>query len=176
MKAYQITTDPSGFITGEMTGKITGEIMGEIAKQSPEAAKAIQQYQQVKGWVDEGAKITEDLKLDDKGQLVGGSVTITKKQNVESVTDKKISEIENMQLSSNGEGNPYQLKASENGASTTIGGNTYSNLQKDSTINVNRETGKVDEMDATFTKATTIKVNEDEIKVPEGARVVYKED
>lgn len=175
MKAYQITTDPSGFITGEMTGKITGEVMGEIAKQSPEAAKAIQQYQQVKGWVDEGAKITEDLKLDDKGQLVGGSATINKKQNVESITDKKISEVENMQLSSGGEGKPYQLRVSGDMGSATIGGNTYSNLQKGSTINVNRETGKVDEMDVTFTAATIIKVNEDEIKVPKGARVVYKD-
>ncbi|MDP2906832.1 MAG: hypothetical protein Q8O03_02730 [Nanoarchaeota archaeon] len=175
MKAYQITTDPSGFITGEITGKLTGEIMGEIAKQSPEVAKAIQQYQQVDGWVKEGAKITEDLKLNEKGQQVGGVIELNKKQNVESITDKKISEVENMKLSSSGEGKPYQLKASENGASATIGGNTYSNLQKGSTINVNRETGKVDEMDATFTKATTIKVNEDEIKVPEGARVVYKD-
>lgn len=175
MKAYQITADPSGFITGEITGQLTGEIMGEIAKQSPEAAQAIQQYQQVKGWIDEGAKITEDLKLDDKGQLVGGSATITKKQNVESITDSKVGEIENMKVSSNGEGSPYQLEAAENGASATVGGNTYSNLQKGSTITVNRETGKIDEMDATFTEATTIKVNEDELKVPKGARVVYKD-
>lgn len=175
MKAYQITIDPSGFITGEMTGKITGEIMGEIAKQSPEAAKAIQQYQQVDGWVKEGAKITEDLKLDDKGRQAGGSIELNKKQNVESITDKKISEVENMKLSSDGEGKPYQLKASENGASAIISGNAFSNLQKDSAITVNRETGKIDEMDATFTAATTIKVNEDEIKVPEGARVVYKD-
>ncbi len=175
MQAYQITTDPSGYITGEIAGKLTGEIMGEIAKQSPEAAKAIQQYQQVKGWVDEGAKITEDLKLTSDGQLAGGSMTIPEKQNVETITDKKISDIENMEISTKGEKEPYQLKAAEDGASATIGKNTYANLGKGSTITVDRETGDVKEMDATFTEATPIKIGEDEILANKGTRVVYKD-
>jgi len=175
MQAYQITTDPSGFITGQITGQITGEIMGEIAKQSPEAAKAIQQYQEVDSWIKEGAKITEDLKLDETGKTVAGKMEFTNKQNIESITDKKIGEVENMKFSATGEDKPYQLTASQDGASATIGENTYKNLGKDSTITINRETGKIDGMDATFTEATTIKVNEDEIKVPKGARVVYKD-
>lgn len=159
-----------------ITSKISGEVMGQIMQELPtEAQQAVTQYNQVKGWVDKGAKISEDLKLTSNGQLAGGSIAIKEKQNVESLTDNKIGDIKNMELSTKGEKEPYQLKAGENGASVTIGKNTYENLGKDSTITVDRTTGEVKEMEATFTEKTTIKLGEDELTVPKGGKVIYKD-
>lgn len=178
MKAYQITADPSGFITGEITGKLTGEIMGEIAKQSPEAAQAIQQYNQVKGWIDEGAKISEDLKMDDKGQMIGGSFTM----GGEGMTDitsvvspdmqKEGGSIEvskGVKVSSKGE-ESVRMEFTEDGMLTLNGKNFP--VKKDGFIEMDRE-GELSSADFTISEDTTIDVGGNKVVLEKDTRVVY---
>lgn len=168
-------SNPASCAAGYLTQQVSGQLMQEVAKQSPEVAKSIEQYNQVKGWIDQGAKVTEDLKMTQDGQLAGGSITVSEKQqNLGKMTNNIIGDVKDAELSTKGENEPYNLKATKDGASVTIGKNTYSNLQKDSIITADRD-GKIKEADMTFTGLTTVKVGEDEILANKGTRVVFKD-
>ncbi|MBM3200687.1 hypothetical protein FJZ53_07135 [Candidatus Woesearchaeota archaeon] len=177
LKAYQVTTDPSGFLTGQVTGQITSQMMGEIAESSPEAAKAIQQYNQVDGWVKQGAKINEDLKMDSKGGLAGGKLELNEKEQELGQMinpDKKDLSVKatNVEVSTQGEGKDITLTSKKDGY-VEINGKRYM-LKENSKIVMDRE-GNVKETDATFSQATSIELGGTKYDVPKNGKIVYKD-
>lgn len=171
-------SNPASFVEGYVVGQISGELVGEIAKQSPEAAEAIKQYNQVQGWVADGAQITQDLKLNEKGELAGGAITLgEKEQDVSFLVNPKAErwsmKASNMELSSKEEGGDVTFKA-KTGGHAEIKGKKYENLAEGSTLVTDRE-GQVKEADLTFTKPTTLELGGKQIQAEQGMRVVYKE-
>ena len=57
----------SQYANGKIIGAVTGEAFEAIAKASPEAAQSISTYNQVKGYIDTGARILEEMELDSNG-------------------------------------------------------------------------------------------------------------
>lgn len=170
--------NPAAWAQGYVTQQISGEIMAEIAKQSSEAAQAIQQYNQVKGWIDQGAQITEDLKLNDKGTLAGGSITMSDEmQDVSSLISSDLEEgsikVANAEVSAKEEGGDVTFTAKE-GASIEINGKKYENLKEGSTIIIGRDRA-VKEADITTTKAGTYEFGGREIQAEKDTRIVYKD-
>ena len=60
------------YVEGKIVGTITGEIFNTIAQVSPKAAKAILTYNQIKGYINQGTTILEDLNINDQGQIEQG--------------------------------------------------------------------------------------------------------
>ncbi|MCX6711672.1 MAG: hypothetical protein NT139_01370 [Candidatus Woesearchaeota archaeon] len=171
-------SDPTAFVQGYIIQQISGEIMGEIAKQSPEAAKAIQQYNQIKGWVDEGSKISQDLKLNEKSELSSGSIKINEKErDVSSIINSKSKEgsikVTSMEISSTGENEDVMFTAKEK-ARLEINGKKYENLKEGSTIKIERD-GIIKEADITSTKQGTYEFGGRQIQVEQDTRIVYKD-
>ncbi len=81
-------TGPTGLITcatnyaqGKITGIIQGEAITKIAQSGALGQKivnSISTYNQVKGYLDEGAKIIRELKIDENGKLIDGSISNSK--------------------------------------------------------------------------------------------------
>ncbi len=81
VKGILCVTSPAGLIAcaeqwveGKIFGYISGEVLQAIAEASPEAAKAIITYNQVQSYIDTGANILEDLKVNEKGEIEEGVV------------------------------------------------------------------------------------------------------
>lgn len=81
VKGILCVTSPAGLIAcaeqwveGKIFGYISGEVLQTIAEASPEAAKAIITYNQVQSYIDTGANILEDLKVNEKGEIEEGVV------------------------------------------------------------------------------------------------------
>ncbi|MFH1331991.1 MAG: hypothetical protein ABIH63_01775 [archaeon] len=169
--------DPASFVGGYVVGQISGELVGEIAKQSPEAAQAIRQYNEIQGWVQEGAQIVEEVKLSDKGEMAGGKIAIGEEQDVSFLLNSKAergsTKVSNMEISTAGEDQDITFTAKEGGV-TEINGKRYENLKKGSKLIADRE-GQVKEADMTFTKATNLELGGRKIQAAEGMRVVYKD-
>ncbi len=71
MCAYTIATCIQGKITGEITGKFSQTAMNALPK---DAVKAISTYNQVRGYVDQGASIAKDLQVNKNGQIESGQI------------------------------------------------------------------------------------------------------
>ncbi len=56
-------------LEGKIKGRIQGEVMNSIAEAFPEAMEAINPYNQVQEMMDLGAEITEELRVDEEGQM-----------------------------------------------------------------------------------------------------------
>src|SRR3989344_2071063 len=72
-------TNPINCVTQFLEGKVVTEIYGQafqaVAEISPEAAKAIVTYNQIKGYINTGAAIIEELQLDEEGEIQQGTIS-----------------------------------------------------------------------------------------------------
>lgn len=66
-----LITCAKNFVEGKIIGKVTGEVLQQIAEVSPEAAKAIIQYNTIKGYIDQGAEIIKEIRIDENGVYDG---------------------------------------------------------------------------------------------------------
>mgnify|MGYP001566601468 FL=1 len=67
-------SNPAACLKGKVVGQVTGELYQAIAEKNPEIARSIDTYNQVKGYIDTGARIINELELDDKGQVQKGTI------------------------------------------------------------------------------------------------------
>jgi len=171
-------TQPTAWAGGYVTQQVTGEAMQLIAEESPQTAQVIQQYNRVKGWIDEGAEITEELKMTENAELAGGSITISdKEQDVSSLVNSELEEgsikVSSMEVSSKREGEDVTLTAKKGGY-VEINGKRYENLKEGSFIKIGRD-GSITEADLTATKAGTYELGGKPIKVEKDTRIVYED-
>ncbi len=62
------------YIGGKIIGYVSGEIMQTISEVSPEAYNAIVTYNKIKGYVDKGASLLEELKINEEGEIKEGRI------------------------------------------------------------------------------------------------------
>jgi hypothetical protein len=91
----------SQYVEGKIIGAVSGEVMQTLADVSPDAANAIVTYNQIKGYVDQGANIINNLQINEKGELKDGEL----KSNGQSIDISKMinSELEEGSIVTNGE-------------------------------------------------------------------------
>lgn len=170
---------PKAWVEGRITRQITGEAFQLIAEESKEAGQAIQQYNRVKGWIDEGAQITEDLKLTENAELAGGSITIDdEERDVSSLVSSELEEgsieVSNMAVSSKREGEAVTFTAKKDGY-VIINGIKYENLKEGSFISIGRD-GSITEADITTTKAGPYEFGGMQLYAEKGARITYEDE
>jgi len=66
--------NPISCVEGKIKGAVTGALHQQLAEASPEASKALSLYNQVQGYIDEGAEIIEELQVDEQGQIQEGKI------------------------------------------------------------------------------------------------------
>ena len=68
------------YVQGKIIGYISGKIMEEISKASPEVYNAIVTYNQIKGYLDKGASILEELRINTEGEIEEGSISFDEEE------------------------------------------------------------------------------------------------
>jgi len=68
------------YAQGKVIGQIKGEIFNKIAQADPEAAKAILTYNQVNGYIEQGAAILKELKVNEEGKIEEGVLHFNEKE------------------------------------------------------------------------------------------------
>jgi len=90
-------SNPISCAQGKIIGAIQGELLNTLAEASPEAAKAVSTFNQVKGYIDNGAEITDELQVNDQGDIEKGTIEFGQKQ--ELINDFVGKDIENKAIS-----------------------------------------------------------------------------
>jgi hypothetical protein len=167
---------------GKIVGQVYGEALQTLAEQSPEAAKAITTYNQVQGYIDQGAEIVEELQVDEGGQVIEGTMQFKDEEGRFGNLIGK--DIEQDKIY----GKEIELNKKE-GVSTIsfTGENSYINVKDDlfkdikasgedneAYIKLNEE-GNIKEADITASKDTSFVFGEKRIDVKEGTRVFYQD-
>ncbi|MEW6063170.1 MAG: hypothetical protein AB1571_02255 [Nanoarchaeota archaeon] len=173
--------NPIACAEGKVVGYVAGEAVQALAEVSPEAAKAVVMANQIKGYVDEGAAIVNELQLNENGEVVGGSIKIGEEQSIgnlmNSQLDKDSIKIADSEYSVKegtatvmvGENGYVKVKDKETGL-----GYSYENIKKGGLVKLDNN-GKVTEADfAAKEGGGTYAFGTDVVKVPSNARVIYK--
>jgi hypothetical protein len=174
-------SNPVGCLEGKAIGMVQSEALQTLAEQSPEIAKAVTTYNQVKGYIDTGAEITQDLKVNEEGGIEEGIIQFKDKEGrFGNLVGKDIKQKEIY-------GKEIELNKKD-GISTIsfTGENSYINVKDDlfkdikasgedneAYIKLNGE-GNVQEADITASKDTSFVFGEKRIDVKEGTRVFYQ--
>ncbi|MBU4500984.1 MAG: hypothetical protein KKA79_00205, partial [Nanoarchaeota archaeon] len=164
-----------------LAGQVTGEVMQQVAESSPEAAQLLKVNNKVEEWKKYGAQISEDLKVDDKGQIVGGSTTaVTRQIDISSEVGSDLKEGSivagpGVKTSFGQEGEDCTMAATEDGSYQKIGDQTYGNLAKGSFTKVSRE-GELTEAEIQTTEdGTTYIIKDQKFELNKGEKATYKE-
>ncbi len=174
-------SDPTSFVQGQITGKIKQETIGKIqegfmqefSKDNPGAVESMNKWNQVKGYIDQGASIVNELKLDDKGEIKEGTIKFDKLSKVGSLVNKDLKD-EDIQIT---KGNMeikerISIVTLAEGGNLNIKGNLYMNIENGAQFRVEKKTGEL--VSATFkSKGGEYYFGAQRIKVPAGATVNY---
>ena len=172
---------------GKVVGAVTGELYQEIARQSPEAARAIATYNQVDGYLQTGASIVQELKVDNNGYVTEGSMDFTQQSQIGNLVGRNIKQediiVSNARLSKGSgistftlheEGN-LLVKERDPQTGRQTKGRVYSNIVKGGILKVD-ENGRILEADITSNeKGSTFSFGEKVIEVPADTRVTFKD-
>jgi len=174
-------SNPIGCAQGKVIGMVQSEALQSLAKQSPEIAQAVMTYNQIQGYVDAGAEITQELQVDETGQISEGIIQFNEKEGrFGNLIGKDIEQKEIY-------GKEIELNK-KNGISTIsfTGENSYINVKGDLFKDVKasgedtkaylklNEEGDIKEADITASKDTSFVFGEKRIDVKEGTRVFYQ--
>lgn len=138
------------YATKAATDETYGKILKAIEKESPEAIKAFTTYQQVNGYMQQGASIVQELKVNNQGQVEEGSMKFTKESKIGNIICKKCKEedisISNSQITK--KDGVTTITLDENGKleildKKTGEKNVYTNIQKGGFIKLDEE-GNID--------------------------------
>jgi len=80
-------TEPLSCAAGFVVGQVQSEVISTLAKESPETAKMIIAYNQIKGGINDGAEILEEFEMDSNGEITTGKMLFG---------DEKVSNIGNL--------------------------------------------------------------------------------
>jgi len=177
-------SNPVQFFTGQMIGQIQGEAFQALAKASPEAAKAVQAFQQVQGYVNEGAQVVNELKINDQGKVTDGTIKFGEKQAFinnligEDIKDKQIS-VTNAELTKKDGASTIEIKDKGNLVITQVDdkGKTtdhffYQNIKEGGKFELD-DKGQIAKADITASDDTSFRFGSQSVSVPKDARVIY---
>ena len=183
-------SNPLLCLQGKVTGYVTGKALITISQASPQAANAIVTYNRFKGYIDQGAQIIQEIKVNEKGIPESGEIKGVAK-NGETAGDllglekKEDAFVQNVDIRFNGEQGYNEITFSEDDGRFSVRNKqgqifNYINIKKkdDKTnafVKVDKD-GNILEADFTLTKETQLRFpNNPEIFVPENSRVLFKD-
>lgn len=174
-------------LEGKIIGQVQGEVFQSIAEASPEAAKSIITYNQIKGYVDLGAEITSELQVDETGEITEGMMSF---QGTESHIGKQLGFedpndvfVKNLDVEFNKEEGFNQINFNEEGVLWINQNGQQTNFQdiKEQSEDTNAfikldEEGNIIETDFTTTaEGGSYTIGNDFINVPPNSRVLFKD-
>lgn len=177
-------SNPAACLKGKVVGKVTGELYQAIAEKNPEIARSIDTYNQVKGYIDTGARIINELELDDKGQVQKGTIEFKSEGGkIGNLVGEDIKEEEvtvSKQIIFDKKDGVSTLTFTGDGSNVKIKSDLYTNIKKrDDKTNAYvklDDKGNLIEADITSDKNGGAYIFSDKlVRVPPDTRVTYKE-
>ena len=183
-------SNPLLCLQSKITGYVTGQALLKISQISPQAANAIVTYNRFKGYVDQGAQIVQEIKVNEKGIPESGEIKGIAK-NGETAGDllglekKEDAFIQNVDIRFNGEQGYNEITFSEDDGRFSVRNKqgqifNYINIKKkdektNAFVKVDKD-GNVLESDFTLTKETALNFpNSPQVIVPQDSRVIFKD-
>lgn len=173
-----IVTCAAQYVQGKIIGQITGEVFNQIAQASPEAAQAISTYNQIKGYVDTGANILEELCINEDGSITCGKIStegtdgyLGNKLGFENEEDVYF---KNLQIEFGEEANLIEFGKEgklwlKQGEDMTF----FEGIQEGGLIKLDKE-GNILEADFTTSDIGTFKIGDNkQLTVSENTRIIY---
>ncbi len=136
----------ANYATGQVSQEFYGEAIKAIEKVSPEAIKAINTYNQVNGYLKQGASIAQELKVNEQGEVEEGSMKFTKTASIGNIVGKDVKKediiLSNAQITKKDGITTITLE--DNGKleildKTTGEKNIYTNIQKGGNIKLDND-------------------------------------
>ncbi len=172
---------------GKIVSAVTGEIYQEIARQSPEAAMAIATYNQIDGYLQTGASIIQELKVDNEGYVTEGSIEFTQQSQIGNLVGQNIKiedvTVSNARFTKSSGISAFTLKENGNliikerdpNTGKLSKGRNYNNIASGGVIKIN-ENGQVIEADITSNeRGSTFSFADKVIEVPPDTRATFKD-
>jgi len=106
------------YVGGKVVGQVYGEALNQIAQESPEAAQAIITYNKIKGYIDSGANIMQDLEVNEEGKIEKGMINFEEGSGVGDLLGFENEDdvfVENVDLEFNGEEGHNKITFKEKG-------------------------------------------------------------
>jgi len=170
---------------GKVVGQITGEVFEEIQDANPEAAEAISTYNEIQGYIDTGAEIINELKVDQDGNVQEGTIQFSesKNENVGNIIgpdlEKEDINVRNIHLDK--KDGISTLTFTGDNSNAKVKDSQFTNIRKkdyntDAYIKLN-EDGDVTEADITSNeKGATFRLGDKTVNVGPNTRVTYDGD
>ena len=99
VRTVMCVTSPAGvvgcaanYIQGKIIGTVSGEVMQTIAEVSPDAVNAIATYNQIKGYVDQGANIINKLQINEKGEVEEAQINFEEEADLSKIINFELEE------------------------------------------------------------------------------------
>ncbi len=176
-------SNPIVCLEGKIIGAVQGEAMGLLADANPEAYNAVVTYNQIQGYVDLGSEITEELQINEEGQIQEGTIQFSNEEESE-IGNLVGEDFDQDDISVKGieftkEGNNSIFVFTEDESSINIKGHKFENIQAQSEskhptyVEINNK-GKI--LGADFTtndKGDFYTINNDKIYVPPNSRLFF---
>ena len=175
-------SNPVGCVAGKVVGMVKSEALNVLAEQNPEIAQVVVTYNQVQGYVDMGAEVTQDLEVNEGGEVESGAIQFGEEGGrFGNLVGKDIEQDEIY-------GKEIGFEKGDGMSTITFNGeNSYINVKGDLFKDVKTgdenipaylkmdESGVVREADLTADKDTFFVLNDKRVDVPEGTRIHYED-
>lgn len=168
--------EPLSCSEGKIVSVVQGKTLNDLAKISPESARAILINNKVEEYLDSGAKLENDLQLDEEGNIISGSIQFFDK---EVKFNDLIKEIEGDIFGKNvkfvGEEESSLINFNQGEGYAVIKGDRFENIKpgdSDAYLKLNRD-GNIIEADLTASDDTSFIFDNRKIDIKKGTRVIY---
>jgi hypothetical protein len=175
--------NPIVCLSGKVMGIVQSKLMETLAETSPKIYKAVSTYNEIKSYIEQGASILEELKINEEGNIEGGVISFGEEENsikklfIDSNTeDIAISnadyDFETQKITLK-EGGYLKVKVKDDEGK--IQELNYENIAE-GYLKLNESTGLVEEAEIVTSGDSTYKFGEYEsLSVKEGTHILYQD-
>lgn len=165
-------------VQGKITGAVTGEAYKTIVDKFPEVGKALDAYNQVEGYVKQGAQIAQELKVDKNGKIENGRINFGNSKesaNVGNLINSNLKstdiKVKGITLDKQGDQTTFMFQSGKNGEAT-IKGREFKNIDKGNIVL--DKNGNIASADFTTDKnGGSYTIGSWEFNAPPNSRVYY---
>ncbi len=178
-------SNPAACLQGKIVGQMTGTALNKVAEINPAAAEAITTYNKVKGYIDSGARIIDELSVDSDGRIVNGIIEFNNEEKIGDLVGENIDKdsviVNKVHLSKEGDVNRvvfngrkgYLRVAIKDEKTGKVRGGLYSNIQPGGHISLD-EDGNVFDADITANEnGGSYNFGDKIVTVPANTRVIF---
>ncbi|MEK6913191.1 MAG: hypothetical protein AABW47_00785 [Nanoarchaeota archaeon] len=174
--------DPIVCLSGKVVGIVQSELMEALAKTSPEVYKAVVTYNEIKSYIEQGASILGDLKINENGQIEEGIISFNEETSIKKLFEDSNAEdiaisnadynFKTQKITFKEEGYLQIKLKDEDGKIQEL---NYENIAE-GYLKLNESSGNVEEAEIITGKDSTYKFGEhDNLNVKAGTHLLYKD-